>query len=122
MRPLRMWAGLIFLALGILGILAMTGTLDWDKTVGEWWPVAIIGWGLAEMLSERSFDLEWSIVAGFGVVLLADEQGWAVEGLMWTMLFLFIGASILIAPTLRKRQVTKGHRQDASLATPAAPV
>ena len=122
MRPVRMWAGLIFLTLGILGILAMTGTLDWDKTVGEWWPVAIIGWALAGMFTERTFDLDWSILAVFGIALLADQQGWAVEGLIWTMMFLFIGAAILIAPTLRKRHHAKGHHQDVSLATPATRV
>ena len=115
MKPVRMWAGVIFLGLGVLGVLAITETLEWDKTVGEWWPVAIIGWGMVEMLSERRFDLGWSAVAAFGVTLLADEQNWAIEGLMWTLLFLFMGAAILIGPTLRKRQHETGHRQDESL-------
>lgn len=119
MRPVRVWAGLIFLTLGVLGILTMSGALDWDTTVGEWWPVAIIGWGLAEMLSARSLDLDWMIVAAFGVTLLADQQNWAAEGLRWTMLFFLIGAAILAAPLLRKRKEARGDERPVSRAASA---
>ena len=122
MRPVRIWAGLIFVILGILGIAAMAGTLDWDRTVDEWWPVAIIGWAVAEMLSQRSFDLDWSILTVFGVTLLADQQEWAIEGLLWTLLFLSIGAAILAGPMLRHRREARSQRQDITPVTPASGV
>lgn len=102
MKPVRIWAGLVFLAMGVLGILELTGTLDWDRTIDQWWPVAIIGWGIADMLTDRRITLGGSIITAIGLALLADEQGWAIEGLTWTLLFLFIGAAILIGPIARR--------------------
>lgn len=52
MKPTRIWLGLLFLALGVSGILDAIGTLAWNDTVGRWWPVAIITFGLADMATE----------------------------------------------------------------------
>jgi hypothetical protein len=94
----------MFLALGVLGILALAGALNWDQTVGEWWPVAIIGWPLAEMLAARRASADGIVVTAIGITLLADAQNWAIQGLLWTLLFLLIGAAILITPVARKHR------------------
>lgn len=113
MKPVRVWVGLVFLAMGALGVLELTGTLDWDQTIDQWWPVAIIGWGIADMLADRRVTLGGTIIAAIGLTLLGDEQGWAIEGLTWTLLFLFIGGAILLGPTARRTRKTTGDRKAA---------
>ena len=98
MSGTRVWVGLMFLALGVLGILAIVGVLDWDQTVGEWWPVAIIGWPVSEMVAKRRISVDGIVVAAIGVALLADEQQWAAGSLIWTTLFLLIGVAVLTEP------------------------
>jgi hypothetical protein len=97
-KPVRIWVGLVFLGLGVLAILEATGTLDWDRTVGEWWPVAIIGWGLAEALQDRRMTFWDGVITAGGVALLADEQGWGSEAVVWAGLFIFIGLVVLLTP------------------------
>ena len=98
MSGTRVWVGVMFLALGVLGILAIAGTLDWDRTVGEWWPVAIIGWPVSEMIAKRHVSVDGIVIAGIGLAFLADEQEWAAGSVIWTTLFLLIGVAILAAP------------------------
>ena len=54
MKPTRIWLGLLFLALGVFGVLDATGVLAWNDTVGQWWPVAIIAFGLADMATDTA--------------------------------------------------------------------
>ena len=67
MNPLRIWLGLLFVALGLFGILDVTGTLDWEASVGQWWPLAVIAFGLAEMASCRRVTLGPAIITTIGV-------------------------------------------------------
>lgn len=107
MGPRRLWVGLVLLALGVLGLFAVGGAVDWDRTVERWWPIAIIGWGVADLIADRRVTLGGTIVVAIGLTLLADEQAWAVDGLLWSALFLFAGAAILLA----------GHRPRSSTGT-----
>jgi hypothetical protein len=102
MNPVRLWFGLVFVAMGILAILAGTGTIAWSQTFEEWWPVAIVGWGVADMLAAHRISLGSAIIAAIGITLLAAEQGWSGEAFVWSMLFLLIGTAILIPGTRRK--------------------
>ena len=43
-----------------------------------------------------------------GFTLLADEQGWTVEALVWSVLFLLVGAAILLPGKRREH----GARED----------
>jgi hypothetical protein len=106
---------MVFLTLGVIAILEATGTLDWDTTVGEWWPVAIIGWGLAETIQDRRMTLWDGAITAVGVVLLADEQEWGAEALVWAALFIFIGLVVLLAPG------TKHHGKAIEDGSPVAP-
>lgn len=115
MSPVRLWVGLVFLAMGVLGILDVTDTVAWSQTFEEWWPVAIVGWGLAEMLAAKRWTLGGTIIAAIGVVLLADEQAWPAEGLVWSMLFLLLGVAILVPRS-------RGTLDDAGDGRPASPV
>jgi hypothetical protein len=111
-----MWVGAVLIALGVIAILDATGTLDWDTTVGEWWPVAIIGWGLAEAIQDRRMTFWDGVITAGGVALLADEQAWAAEGLVWAALFIFLGVVVLTTPGTWHH-----HRRAIEDRTPVAP-
>jgi|SRR5512132_1245158 hypothetical protein len=95
MKPTRIWLGLLFLALGVFGVLDVTGILAWNDTVGQWWPVAIIAFGLADMATEHRVTFGPAIITAIGVALLADQQNWANDTLIWSLLLGGIGLGIL---------------------------
>jgi hypothetical protein len=116
MSPVRLWFGLVFLAMGVLAILDATETIAWSTTFEEWWPLAVGGWGLAVMLGDRRVSLGGVIIVAIGTTLLADEQGWTVEALVWSMLFLIIGVAILLPGSHRKRDDAREDRAGSSVA------
>lgn len=113
MNPLRIWLGLLFVALGLFGILDVTGTLDWEASVGQWWPLAVIAFGLAEMASCRRVTLGPAIITTIGVGLLADEQHWASEW-VWPLLLAGIGLAILVGVDRRPKPDHQGVDREAS--------
>ena len=94
MNPIRIWIGLVCLALGVLGMLDVAGIIDSSRTIGQWWPIAVIGWGIADMLRD-GISLGASIVMAIGVGLLAYQQGWASGSLVWSVLFALVGIAVL---------------------------
>jgi hypothetical protein len=95
MSPVRLWFGLVFLAMGVLAIFDATGAVEWSSAVDGWWPLVITGWGVAEMVAQRKVGLGAVAVALIGLALLAEAQAWAGETVIWSVLFLLIGAAIL---------------------------
>jgi hypothetical protein len=93
-NPTRIWIGLVCLALGVLGMLDVAGIVDSSRTIGQWWPLAVVGWGLADMLRD-GISLGASVVVAIGVGLLADQQAWAGGTLVWSVLFAAVGIAIL---------------------------
>jgi hypothetical protein len=93
-NPMRIWIGLVCLALGILGLLDVAGVVDASRAIDQWWPLAVIGWALTDMLRD-GISLGASIVVAIGVGLLADQQGWAAGSLVWSVLFVLVGTAIL---------------------------
>jgi hypothetical protein len=118
-RPTRIWWALVFIALGALGILQVLGVVDWDRAVGGWWPVAIIGWGLAEMLTARRFLPAAAIAAAIGLGLLSDEQDWPVGGLVWSAVFIGIGIAVLTGGDRRSQTSVRDNDHVDPSATPA---
>ena len=45
-----------------------------------------------------------------GFTLLADEQGWTVEALVWSVLFLLVGTAILLPGSRRERDTEREDR------------
>jgi len=86
----------VFLAMGVLAILDATEVIVWSRTFEEWWPVAIVGWGVTDMLSDRRVTLGGAVIVAIGFLLLADEQAWTAEGFVWSLLFILVGAAILL--------------------------
>lgn len=104
MKPTRAWLGFTLAALGVIGVLDTVGVSDWDATVGAWWPVAIIGWGIADMLGDRRMTVGGVVISGVGLALLVNLQDWMAEGLIWSVLLLLIGGVILVNG-LRRRAI-----------------
>jgi hypothetical protein len=91
----RLWWGLVFVVLGVLGLFAVAGMTDWDGIVGRWWPVAFVGWAVAEMLEARRVTTAGAVIVAIGSGVLADNLDWPGRGLVWSALFLAIGATVL---------------------------
>jgi hypothetical protein len=95
MKPFRLWIGLMLLAFGVLGILDATGALESTELVADWWPIAIVGAGLAAMIAQRRVSLGPVFISGIGLVLLADQQAWTTEDLAGPAILVAIGFAIL---------------------------
>jgi hypothetical protein len=112
MKPFRLWIGLVLVALGVFGILDATGTLEWSRTVEEWWPIAIIGLGLIAMVVERRVGLGPAIIVGIGVLLLADQQQWTDEDVFGPVVLILIGLVVLSGVWRHRVTEADGHRDN----------
>jgi len=96
MKASHVWFGFVLVVVGVCGILDATGLVDSSQTIGQWWPLAIVGWALVEMLAARHVSFGGVVCAAVGLALLADEQGWASEPMVWSGLAVGIGLAILV--------------------------
>jgi len=102
MKPSTVWIAIVLLALGVCGLLDAAGVVDSSQTIAQWWPLAIVGLALAEMLTVRRVTLGGVIFIAIGVTLLADAQAWASDVLLWSALAITIGLAILVDAGLRR--------------------
>jgi hypothetical protein len=102
MKPSTVWIAIVLLALGVCGILDAAGVVDSSQTIGQWWPLAVIGWPVSEMLLARRVTLGGVICGAIGLTLLADAQAWASGALLWSALAITIGLAILVDAGLRR--------------------
>ena len=113
MTPVRLWIGLVLVALGVFGVLDATGTLESTEIIDEWWPVAVIGAGVIVMASQRRISVGPSIVVLVGFALLASQQGWTTEDLFGPTLLVVIGLAVLAGAARSRRpkgrEATTGH-------------
>ncbi len=110
MKLVRAWIGLVLLALGVIGILAATGA--GTGGVADWWPIAVIGLGVAAMLGRRRVSLGPLVIVAFGFVLLADRQSWTEADLFGPSVLVVLGLTVLFGISR-----TYGHgRGDGSFA------
>ncbi|TCN42206.1 cell wall-active antibiotic response 4TMS protein YvqF [Kribbella orskensis] len=93
MTPVRMWIGLVLLALGVIGILEATGV--GIGGVADWWPIAVIGLGVVAMFGRRRVSVGPLIIVAFGFVLLADQQSWTTDNLFGPALLVVLGLAVL---------------------------
>jgi len=108
MKPSTVWIAIVLLALGVCGILDAAGVVDSGQTIGQWWPLAIVGWAIAEMLGERRVTLGGVICTAVGLALLADAQAWGNGMLLWSSLAITIGLAILVDAGLRRGEPRNG--------------
>lgn len=110
MKPVRIWIGTVLVTLGVLGVLDATDVLDFGTTLGDWWPIAVIGVGLTAMLTQKHVSLGPAVVSAIGLVLLADRQGWTTGNLLWPVLLLLVGVAVLAG--LRTLHTADHHDTD----------
>ena len=91
MKAGSVWFGIVLVTVGVCGLLDAAGVVDSAQTIGQWWPLAIIGWPLVEMAATRRVTLGGVIGAAVGLTLLADVQQWAGDVLVWSSLAAFTG-------------------------------
>lgn len=94
-RPVRLWIGLVLLALGTFGVLGAMDVLDAGALVGTWWPIALVGLGVVPMVAQRRVWTGPVVVTVLGLVLLVDNLGWAGGGLLWPSAVLVVGVIVL---------------------------
>jgi hypothetical protein len=114
---------MVFVAAGVLGLLSVAGVADWDGIVGRWWPIAFVGWAVAEMVAARRVTAFAAIIVVIGLGILADNLAWAGRGIIWSSLFLGVGGAILWGIRSRDRSAA-GRRARSwcpSWCCPASP-
>jgi len=109
MKPGSVWGGIALLAVGACGLFDAAGILDSSQTIGQWWPLAVIGWPLAEMLATRRVTLGGVVWAAVGLTLLADVQQWTSDVVVWSGLAVFVGLAVLAVAVYRRREQHLGN-------------
>jgi Cell wall-active antibiotics response 4TMS YvqF len=92
----RAWVGIVLLALGVFGLLDAAGVLDAGMTIGRWWPLAVIGLGVAAMVAQRRMSVGPMVVTVVGVVLLASRQDWLVPALIAPLVLVAVGVAVMV--------------------------
>lgn len=124
MKPVRLWVGLVLLALGVFGILDATDVLDAGPFIADWWPAAVVGLGLVAMAAQRRVSLGPIVIAVLGLVLLAGTLGWTTGSLWLPTVLAGVGIAVLVG--LRRRHGTRmpiamfGGATTGAHTTPAA--
>ena len=108
MKAGSVWFGAVLVAVGVCGFLDAAGVVDSAQTIGQWWPLAIVGWPLVEMAAAKRVTLGGAICAAVGVTLLADAQAWASDVVVWSSLSAFVGVAILASAVARNRESQNG--------------
>lgn len=116
MTPMRLWIGVVLLALGVFGVLDATGTLESSETIDRWWPVAIIGAGVVGMATQRRVSLGPIIIMAIGFVLLADRLEWTLEDLVGPAVLVIIGLAVLMGASRAGRSWGRGGEGERPLA------
>jgi len=113
MKPSTVWIAIVLLALGVCGILGAAGIVASSQTIAQWWPLAIVGWAISEMLAARRVTLGGVICAAIGLTLLADAQAWASGAFLWSSLAITMGLAILVSAGLRRGDHRNGDAPTA---------
>ncbi|MFC3890869.1 hypothetical protein ACFOWZ_05235 [Lentzea rhizosphaerae] len=105
MKPVRLWIGLVLLALGVFGILDAVGVLDSGSVIADWWPAAVIVLGLVAVIAERRVSLGPVVIVVLGLVLLAGTLDWTSGDLLLPTVLAGVGIAVLVG--LRRHHGTR---------------
>jgi len=109
MKPSTVWIAIVLLVIGVCGILDAAGMVSSGETIGQWWPLAVVGWAVAEMIGARRATFGGAVVVAIGLALLAGTQEWGGDALIWSALAIFIGLAVLVDAS---RQTSRSARGD----------
>ncbi len=86
MRSGRIVVGLSLVAVGVLYLVAASTDVDAGGIVSDWWPLVLVGLGVAQYGIDHSAKLGSAVLIIFGVLLLGFTTG-LVEGSVWSVLW-----------------------------------
>jgi predicted membrane protein len=113
MSPVRIWIGLVLLALGVIGILQAAGA--GLGGVIDWWPIAVIGLGLTALVMRRRATVGPLLIIALGFVLLADQLSWTTGSLFGPALLVVLGLIVLFGLTRSHRSYSTGSESTFAL-------
>ena len=96
MKPVRLWVGVVLLALGVFGILDAVNVLDSGPVIADWWPAAVVVLGLIAMAAERRVSLGPVVIVVLGLVLLAGTLDWTSGDLLLPTMLAGVGVAVLV--------------------------
>lgn len=109
--------GLMLLLFGAGVLLNNFGVWDFWSLMGAWWPVVIILLGVVSWLPNPRAFIGPLILVTIGVLFLlwtTDIVEVNVFALIWPILIIFVGLSILLGRIGHQRRVTKDQELDSS--------
>lgn len=111
MRSGRIVVGLSLVAVGVLYLIAASTDVDAGRIVSEWWPLVLIGLGVAQYGIDHSAKLGSAVLIIFGVLLLGFTTG-LVEGSVWSVLWptavILAGIGVML-PRLERNPEATGN-------------
>lgn len=114
---IRFITGLVIIAAGAALLFSNLGIYNFDNFVEDWWPLAVIVAGLLVFINDvKSYVWSFLIIA-VGVILqleqldVLDINPWQ---LLWPLIVIFIGVSVILNHSATRRRVSKTQRDDAT--------
>lgn len=111
MRSGRYVIGISLVVVGVLYLIAAGSDLDAGGTVARWWPLVLVGLGVAQYGIDHSSKLGSAVLIVFGVLLLGFTTG-LVEGSVWSVLWpsavILAGIGVML-PRLERNPEATGN-------------
>ncbi len=111
MRSGRIVVGLSLVAVGVLYLIGASTDVDAGGIVSAWWPLVLVGLGVAQYGIDHSAKLGSAVLIIFGVLLLGFTTG-LVEGSVWSVLWpsavILAGIGVML-PRLERTPETTGN-------------
>jgi predicted membrane protein len=111
-QPGRIYVGLLLVGLGVIFLLDRAGTLEAGETLRQWWPAALIGLGLVQLIERPRSVLGPAIFVIAGVVLLLFTldliQGSALA-VIWPVALIALGLIVLFRHGRGRGVVAQGE-------------
>jgi sugar phosphate permease len=116
MTPVRLWIGFVLVVLGLFGVLDATGVVESSELIEDWWPLALAGLGAIIAFDERRISFGSGLLMLVGVGLLVERQNWVREELVWPLVLVAVGVTVLLS---RHRKDSRPGQQVPAPQSPA---
>ncbi|MFS8530583.1 LiaF transmembrane domain-containing protein [Sphaerobacter thermophilus] len=104
----RALIGLLLVLLGALLLIQTLGGPDVGQIISDWWPLAIIAIGLAQLAASRHTRVAPAILIAVGLVFLASTTGLvpgSIWSLFWPLVLIAIGLFVILRRSPRRASV-----------------